>query len=159
MLGFLSIYKNYKEGTFKDTPLFSLELIEKEYQHFKLMFLNEIVKVFIKIINHKELDEYTPAQIITSIHELLSKNKNINFTQLKEFIVKNCNNYNPNIKMSDCFKSLKNKELIFGFIIDFIILDINDNKTLPKKVSIHVSNNELMSYKLCEVLKYNNLYD
>lgn len=160
MLGFLSIYKNYKEGNFKDTPLFSLELIEKEYQNFKPMFLTEVVKVCIEEIDNVENLEYTSAQIITSIHETLNKNKNKvdNFTQLKKFIVKKYNKYNPNIKMSDCFKSLENKELIFDFILDLILMNI-DNKTLSKKISIYISSNTTQTRELCEVLNVNDLYD
>ena len=51
MLGFLGIYNKFKEGGFKETPLFTKELIEKEYQHFKPFFLSEIVKFCIENVS------------------------------------------------------------------------------------------------------------
>ena len=158
---FYGLYHLSKNKLFKDKQLFEHSLIQDVFNKNKGYILSEIVKLCIENIDKNPQDEYSPPQLIASIYNNLNKNKDKvdNFTDLKQFIIKHFNAYEPDSKINDYIKVHKGKIecLIFDFLLELIIPNL-ENNILPKKIHIH-NGSKVIVCSINEIININELYD
>ena len=156
---FYGLYHLSEKKNFKETQLFEHSLIKDVFEKNKPFILSEIVKVCIENVDKNPQYEFTYPEIIGGIYNYIEKNKNKvdNYIELKSFIKKHFNSYEPDSKINDFIKSEKVQTLIFDLIIELILSQIDD-KVFPQNIKIR-NGSRLTKLSCSEVISISELND